>query len=100
MSAATETVERVFREERRRILATLIRLVGDIDLAEDALAAAFEAALTQWQPDRDGVPETPRAWLIRAARNKAIDQRRRGRLDQDKRAELAAEAPVAEAPAA
>jgi RNA polymerase sigma-70 factor (ECF subfamily) len=100
MSAGTETVERVFREERRRILATLIRLVGDIDLAEDALAAAFEAALTQWQPDRDGVPGTPAAWLIRAARNKAIDQRRRGRLDQEKRAELAAEAPVGEAPAA
>ena len=100
MSAGTETVERVFRNERRRILATLIRLIGDIDLAEDALAAAFEAALAQWQPDRDGVPETPGAWLIRAARNKAIDQRRRGRLDQEKRAELAAEAPVDEVPAA
>jgi len=100
MSAGTETVERVFREQRRRILATLIRLVGDMDLAEDALAAAFEAALAQWQPARDGVPDNPAAWLIRTARNKAIDQRRRGRLDQDKRQELAAEAPVAEAPAA
>jgi RNA polymerase sigma-70 factor, ECF subfamily len=97
MSAATETVERVFREERRRILATMIRLVGDIGLAEDSLAAAFEAALTQWQPAHDGVPDNPRAWLIRTARNKAIDQRRRGALDQQKRAELAADAASTEA---
>ncbi len=96
MSAASELVERVFREERRRILATLIRLIGDIDRAEDALAAAFEAALAQWGGDREGLPDNPRAWLIRAARNKAIDQRRRARLDEAKRAELAS---AAEAPA-
>ena len=65
-------VEVVFKEERGRILATLIRLLGDFDAAEDALAMALEAALEQWP--RDGRPDNPRAWLIRAARNKAVDQ--------------------------
>ena len=68
-------VEHVFKAERARILATLIRLVGDFDRAEDALASAFEVALRQWPSD--GIPANPRAWLIRAARNKAIDDRRR-----------------------
>jgi RNA polymerase sigma-70 factor (ECF subfamily) len=89
MQIETETIERVFREERRRILATLIRLLGDIDLAEESLAAAFEAALLQWSAERDGVPDNPRAWLIRAARNKAIDQRRRAALHEQRQAELA-----------
>jgi len=79
-------VARVFREERGRILATLIRLLGDIDLAEEALASALEAALVQW-PD-EGLPENPRAWLIRAARNKAVDRLRRGALFEEKRAAL------------
>ena len=83
---------RVFREERGRILATLIRLLGDIDLAEEALAAALEAALVQWPRAEGGMPDNPRAWLIRTARNKAIDRRRRGALVDEKRAELAAEA--------
>jgi RNA polymerase sigma-70 factor (ECF subfamily) len=97
MQTEREAVERVFREQRRRILATLIRLLGDIDLAEESLAAAFEAALAQWPAD-GGVPDNPRAWLIRTARNKAIDQRRQVTLHEAKHAELAAEADAAIAP--
>ena len=94
MQIENDTIERVFREERRRILATLIRLLGDIDLAEESLAAAFEAALRQWTAARDGVPDNPRAWLIRAARNKAIDQRRRAALQEQRQAALAVDGEV------
>ncbi len=97
MRIEVAAVERVFREQRRRILATLIRLLGDIDLAEESLAAAFEAALAQW-PAEGGVPDNPRAWLIRTARNKAIDQRRQSTLHEAKHAELAAEGDAATAP--
>jgi RNA polymerase sigma-70 factor (ECF subfamily) len=86
MDPGTATVERVFRQERGRILATLIRLVGDIDLAEESLASALEAALVQWPSE--GTPDNPRAWLIRAARNKAVDRLRRGALFEEKRARL------------
>ena len=55
-------VERVYREDSRRILATLIRLLGDSDLAEEALHEAFFVAVERWQ--RDGVPHNPRAWLV------------------------------------
>lgn len=80
-------VEEVYREESRRVLATLIRLLGDFDLAEDALQEAFAAAVEQW-PIK-GVPGNPRAWLISAGRFKAIDTvRRRSRYD-DKLVELA-----------
>ena len=65
------TVEAVYRAESRRVFATLIRLLGDFDLAEEALHEAFRAALEQWP--RDGVPENPRAWLVSAGRFKAID---------------------------
>jgi RNA polymerase sigma-70 factor (ECF subfamily) len=72
------SIGHIFEQERTRILATLIRLVGgDFDRAEDALAAALEAALRQWRAD--AIPSNPRAWLIRAARNKAIDDARRTR---------------------
>ena len=75
-----ELLEAVYRDESRRILATLIRLLGDFDLAEDALHDAFKAALEQWP--RDGVPAQPRAWLVSAGRFKAIDRlRRRARFD-------------------
>ena len=80
----------VFKQERGRILATLIRILGDIDLGEEALAAALEAALVQWPSE--GTPANPRAWLIRAARNKAVDQMRRRALFEDKRAEMEADA--------
>lgn len=69
------TLERLYREESRRVLATLIRLLGDFDLAEEALHEAFRAALEQWPSQ--GVPANPRAWLVSAGRFKAIDQLRR-----------------------
>jgi len=78
-------VDAVYRAESRRVLATLIRLLGDFDLAEEALHDAFRAALEQWP--RDGVPANPRAWLVSTGRFKAIDgMRRRARfetLDKD-----------------
>ncbi|MEO7911504.1 MAG: RNA polymerase sigma factor [Roseiflexaceae bacterium] len=75
-----ELLDDVYRTESRRILATLIRLLGDFDLAEEALHDAFRAALEQWQ--REGVPANPRAWLVSAGRFKAIDTlRRRARFD-------------------
>jgi RNA polymerase sigma-70 factor (ECF subfamily) len=70
----------IYRAESRRILATLIRLLGDFDLAEDALHDAFRAAMEQWPGE--GVPENPRAWLVSAGRFKAIDKmRRQARID-------------------
>jgi RNA polymerase sigma-70 factor, ECF subfamily len=73
-------LDRVYRDESRRILATLIRLLGDFDLAEEALHESFRAALEQWP--RDGAPANPRAWLVSAGRFKAIDTlRRRARFD-------------------
>src|SRR6185295_18001096 len=75
-----ETVNAVYLSDSRRVLATLIRLLGDFDLAEEALHDAFRAALEQWP--RDGVPANPRAWLVSAGRFKAIDGiRRRTRFD-------------------
>ena len=75
-----ERVEAIYRAESRRVFATLIRLLGDFDLAEEALHDAFRAALEQWP--RDGVPANPRAWLVSAGRFKAIDGiRRRARFD-------------------
>src|SRR5574341_801818 len=77
---ARETVEAVYRAESRRVLATLIRLLGDFDAAEEALHEAFRSALEQWP--RDGVPANPRTWLVSAGRFKAIDAiRRRARFD-------------------
>jgi RNA polymerase sigma-70 factor (ECF subfamily) len=70
-------VDAVYRAESRRVLATLIRLLGDFDLAEEALHEAFRAALEQWP--REGLPDNPRAWLVSAGRFKAIDGLRRGR---------------------
>ena len=70
-----ELLDSVYRSESRIILATLIRLLGDFDIAEDALHDAFKSALEQWP--RDGVPASPRSWLISAGRFKAIDRMRR-----------------------
>jgi RNA polymerase sigma-70 factor (ECF subfamily) len=76
---ARATAEAIYRAESRRVFATLVRLLGDFDLAEEALHDAFRAALEQWP--RDGVPENPRAWLVSAGRFKAIDGiRRRARF--------------------
>ncbi|MEI6085500.1 MAG: RNA polymerase sigma factor [Verrucomicrobiota bacterium] len=82
-----ETVDAVYRTESRRILATLIRLLGDFDLAEDALHDAFRAALEKWPAD--GVPENPRAWLVSAGRFRAIDALRK----RARQAELEPEIP-------
>jgi RNA polymerase sigma-70 factor (ECF subfamily) len=78
---ARDAVEAVYRAESRRVLATLIRLLGDFDLAEEALHDAFTAAVERWP--RDGVPANPRAWLVSTGRFKAIDAlRRRARFDK------------------
>jgi RNA polymerase sigma-70 factor (ECF subfamily) len=73
--ASDEAVETVYREEWGRIVATLIRLVGDFEVAEEAAQEAFTAAVDQWRIS--GVPEFPRAWIIQTARHKAIDRLRR-----------------------
>ena len=76
----SDFIEQTFRTESRRVLATLIRLLGDFDLAEEALQDAFAAAVTRWPAD--GVPANPRAWLVSTGRFKAIDSlRRRARFD-------------------
>jgi RNA polymerase sigma-70 factor (ECF subfamily) len=92
-------VDEVYRAESRRVFATLIRLLGDFDLAEEALHEAFAAAVEQWP--REGVPANPRAWLVSAGRFRAIDtMRRRARFDASL-GELAARLDrVEEAPAA
>jgi RNA polymerase sigma-70 factor (ECF subfamily) len=75
-----EVVDAVYRSDSRRVFATLIRLLGDFELAEEALHDAFASAIEQWP--RDGVPANPRAWLVSAGRFKAIDaMRRRARFD-------------------
>src|ERR1700751_622230 len=77
---AREALEAVYRDESRRVLATLIRLVGDFDLAEEALHVAVMAAMEHWP--NEGVPSNPRAWLISTGRFKAIDRiRRRAKFD-------------------
>ncbi|WP_020484078.1 RNA polymerase sigma factor [Methylomonas sp. MK1] len=75
-----EKIDAIYQSESRHVLATLIRLLGDFDVAEEALHDAFRAALEQWP--RDGVPANPRAWLVSAGRFKAIDSlRRQARFD-------------------
>jgi RNA polymerase sigma-70 factor, ECF subfamily len=75
-----EQVDTIYRTESRRVFATLIRLLGDFDLAEEAMHEAFTAAVTQWS--RDGMPANPRSWLVSTGRFKAIDTlRRRARFD-------------------
>src|SRR5687767_15480942 len=76
----SRTIDELYRKESRRVFATLVRLLGDFDLAEEALAEAFRAALEQWP--KEGLPANPRAWLVSAGRFKAIDAiRRRARFD-------------------
>jgi RNA polymerase sigma-70 factor, ECF subfamily len=81
MAPTAYDIDRFYREEFGRILATLIRVLGDFDLAEEAAHDAFAAALEQW--DRDGPPDNPRAWIIGVARHKVIDRiRRQARFDR------------------
>jgi RNA polymerase sigma-70 factor, ECF subfamily len=75
-----QAVDEVYRAESRRVFATLVRILGDFDLAEEALHEAFAAAVEKWP--RDGIPDNPRAWLVSAGRFKAVDRiRRRTRFD-------------------
>jgi RNA polymerase sigma-70 factor, ECF subfamily len=83
-----QAIARLYREEYGRILATLIRVVGDFDLAEEVLHESFVTALEQWPAA--AVPENPRAWIVRAARNRAIDRIRRRKNFAEKQHELEA----------
>ncbi len=84
------SLEHLYREESGRILATLIRLLGDFDLAEEAMQEAFAVAIEQWPTE--GTPANPRAWLVSTARHKAVDRLRRRARFEEKRQELAREA--------
>src|ERR1700721_4394173 len=76
----SRTIESLYRSESGRVLATLVRLLGDLDLAEEAMHEAFAVALESWP--QTGIPDNPRPWLISTARFKAIDAiRRRARFD-------------------
>ena len=88
----SEVVSRLYREESGRILATLIRLLGDFDLAEEVVHEAFAAALEQWPSE--GTPANPRAWVTQAARHKAIDRLRRQSRFAEKLQELERLAPL------
>src|SRR5437660_8612682 len=91
-------VDSVYRSEWGRVVATLIRLFGDFDVAEEAAQEAFAAAVDQWRAS--GVPESPRSWILQTARHKAIDRlRRRTRLEEKLQAYAASGAiPAAEEP--
>src|SRR5215467_9310677 len=80
----SRTIETLYRSESGRVLATLVRLLGDLDLAEESMHEAFATALESWP--RTGVPDSPRPWLISTARFKAIDgMRRRARFDESQK---------------
>ena len=79
---AREVVDALYRSDWGRIVATLIGLIGDFDLAEESAQEAFTAAVDQWPAS--GVPEFPRAWIIQTARHKAIDRIRRERQFEGK----------------
>jgi RNA polymerase sigma-70 factor (ECF subfamily) len=91
LNAVGAALEEVHRQERARVLSTLIRLLGDFDLAEEALQDALAAALAAWP--RDGVPENPRAWLVATGRNRALDRLRRSRVHATKVEALARAVP-------
>jgi RNA polymerase sigma-70 factor (ECF subfamily) len=92
MGEASETIEQVFRREHGRAVATLIRILGDFDLAEEAVQDAFTTAIERWP--RDGIPDNPAAWIITSARNRAIDRIRREKTFAEKRTILEREATV------
>src|SRR5580704_3305091 len=82
------TIETLYRSESGRVLATLVRLIGDMDLAEEAMHEAFAAALESWP--QTGIPDKPRPWLISTARFKAIDRmRQRARFDGETQKDFA-----------
>src|SRR6202043_2238934 len=84
----SKTIETIYRSESGRVLATLVRLLGDLDLAEEAMHEAFAAALESWP--QTGIPDKPRPWLISTARFKAVDRmRRRARFDSEAQKDFA-----------
>src|SRR5579863_10121000 len=85
-------IEAVFRRESGRVLGTLIRLLGDFELAEEALQDAFAAAIEAWTPG--GAPENPRAWLIHVGRHKGIDRLRRRILQRRTLQDMEADAQI------
>jgi RNA polymerase sigma-70 factor, ECF subfamily len=87
-------IEAVYRNEAGRVLATLIRLVGDFELAEEGAQDAFEAALARWP--QTGLPSNTRAWLVNTGRHKAIDRLRRRVVLRGKLKEIVADAAIAE----
>jgi len=89
-AGAAEVIARTFREEHGRAVATLIRVLGDFDLAEDAVADAYAIALERWPAD--GVPDNPGAWITTTARNRAIDRLRRARRFAERTERLARDA--------
>jgi RNA polymerase sigma-70 factor (ECF subfamily) len=86
VAESADVVDSLYREDWGRIVATLIRMLGDFDLAEECAQEAFAAAVEQWRVD--GVPDVPRAWIIQTARNKAIDRIRRRRRFEERVHEL------------
>src|SRR5215467_3012765 len=89
MSQARETLEKVFREEHGRIIATLIRISGSFDLAAEALQEAFTSAASKWE--REETPDNPGAWLTTVAHRKVVDAIRRDKTRTDKQDEIAFE---------
>jgi RNA polymerase sigma-70 factor (ECF subfamily) len=89
----TEVVDRLFREEHGRAVASLIRVLGDFDLAEESIQDAYLVALERWP--RDGVPANPAGWIVVTARNRAVDRLRRARRLTDKQAVIEREAALA-----
>src|ERR1043165_7670688 len=87
MSQAARALEQIFRAESGSVLATLIRILGDFQLAEDALQDALTAALETWP--KDGLPTSPGAWLTTTARRKALDRIRHEKIAASKGAALA-----------
>ena len=85
MTVDESDVARVFREEYGRAVAVLVRLLGDIDLAEEAVQEAFEAAVRRWP--ESGLPPSPAGWIVTTARNRAIDRHRRESTRDDRQAE-------------
>src|SRR6266567_2589652 len=92
LSNANATVDAVYQSDWGRILATLIRLVGDFDVAEEAAQEAFASAVNDWRTS--GIPESPRAWIIQTARHKAIDRIRRQTRFAEKLQDYAASVPT------
>src|SRR5260370_20451845 len=96
MMDAKSAAESVFREQSGRIIATLIRISGSFDLAEEAMQEAFAAALVSW-PDR-GIPQNPAAWITAAAHRKLIDQSRREKTKRERQESLRYETEILRQP--